>query len=55
MRIGLAIVIPAVLTLTVAGSTLAGTAAPAAAAHISTAHLLADGSGSAVSGVYYHA
>ncbi len=54
MRIGLAIIIPAVVTLTVAGSSLAGTAALPSAAHIGTAHLLAQGAAPVVSGVYYH-
>jgi hypothetical protein len=54
MRIGLAIMIPAVMTLTVAGSSLAGTATPVAATHISRVNLLADGSGSSTSGIMYH-
>jgi hypothetical protein len=54
MRIGRALIIPAALTLAVAGLSLAGTAGPAAAVHTSNIHVLAQGSASTVSGVYYH-
>jgi hypothetical protein len=55
MRIGRAIVIPALFTLAMAGYSLAGTAAPAAAAaHISSVHVLATGAAPALSGVFYH-
>jgi hypothetical protein len=40
MRIGRAIIIPAILTLGVAGSTLAATAMPAAAAQVSHSHVV---------------
>lgn len=45
MRIGRVIVIPAILMLGVAGSSLAGTATPAAAVHMSNIHVLAQGPG----------
>jgi hypothetical protein len=43
MRIGRAVIIPAILTLGVAGSSLAATAIPVAAAHVSNVHVLASG------------
>jgi hypothetical protein len=49
MRIARTIVIPAVLTLGVAGSLLAGTAIPAAAQHPASVHVVA-----AAPTVYYH-
>jgi hypothetical protein len=42
MRIRRVLVIPAILTLSVAGSILAGSAVPLAAAHTSTAHVVAS-------------
>jgi hypothetical protein len=53
MRIGRAIVIPAIVALGVAGSALASTAVPATAGHVTNVKVLAQG---AVSGpdVYYH-
>jgi hypothetical protein len=54
MRIGRVIVIPAILALAVAGSTLAGSAAPAAATHLNNIHLLAQAPAPAVTGLYYH-
>jgi hypothetical protein len=42
MRIGRAIIIPAILTLGVAGASLAVTATPMAAAHTSTVHVVAQ-------------
>ena len=45
MRIGRAVIIPAILVLSVAGSIAAGSMAPVAAAQASTAHLQS---------VYYH-
>jgi hypothetical protein len=53
MRIGRAIVIPAILALGVAGWTLASAAAPVAAAHVSTVHVVAQGTTSD-NGVYFH-
>jgi hypothetical protein len=54
MRIGRAILIPAILTLGVAGSTVAAIATPVAAApHASHVHVLAQGN-LPVPGVYYH-
>jgi hypothetical protein len=54
MRIGRAILIPAILTLSVAGSTLAATATPAAAGpHVSNVHVLAQGNLPGPD-VYYH-
>lgn len=41
MRIGRAIIIPAILALSAAGSILAGSAVPAAAAQAPSAHVLA--------------
>lgn len=41
MRIGRALVVPAILALSLAGSILAGSAVPLAAAHSSTAHAVA--------------
>jgi hypothetical protein len=52
MRIGRAIIIPAILTLGVAGSTLAVTAAPAVAAHVSNVHVVAQAP--EVSNVFLH-
>jgi len=43
MRIGRAIVIPAILTLGVAGSALVGTATTTAAVHASNVHVVAQG------------
>jgi hypothetical protein len=54
MRIGRVIIIPTILALTVAGSTLAASATPAAAAHMNNIHLLAQAPASVVSGMYYH-
>ena len=42
MRIGRAIIIPAIVALGVAGSTLAVTATPLAAAHTSNVHVVAQ-------------
>jgi hypothetical protein len=53
MRIRRVIVIPAILTLGVAGATLASTATPAAAAQTSSAHVVVQGSG-LPSGMYLH-
>jgi hypothetical protein len=53
MRIGRAILFPAVLTLTVAGFSLAGAPAPAAAVHISSVHVVAEGAAPVRSGIYY--
>jgi hypothetical protein len=41
MRIRRALIVSAILSLSVAGSILAGTAMPLAAAHASTAHVVA--------------
>jgi len=46
MRIGRAIIIPAILVLSTAGSIVAGSVVPVAAAQASTAHMQS---------VYYHA
>lgn len=54
MRIGRVIIFPAVLMLTVAGSSLAVTAAPATAMHVSNVHLLAQGPAQTESGIFYH-
>lgn len=43
MRIGRTIVLPAILTLGIAGASLAGAAMPAAAAQVSAAHGQAQG------------
>jgi hypothetical protein len=53
MRIRRAIIIPVILTLGLAGSSLAGTAAPSAAAHMSSIHVQAQGS-AAVPRVFFH-
>ncbi len=53
MRIGRAIIIPAILALSAAGSILAGSAVPAAAAQATTAHVAA-GTSSAAPNSYYH-
>jgi hypothetical protein len=53
MRIGRAIIIPAILTLGVAGWSLASTAAPVAAVHMSNVHVVAL-STSPDSGIYLH-
>lgn len=45
MRIKRALVVPALLAFTVAGSILAGTAVPLAAGHASTAHVAAANAG----------
>jgi hypothetical protein len=42
MHIGRAIIIPAILTLSVAGTALAATATPAAAAQVSHTHAIAQ-------------
>jgi hypothetical protein len=42
MRIGRAIIIPAILALGVGGSILAGSAAPVAAVHAPSVHVQAD-------------
>jgi hypothetical protein len=52
MRIGRAIIIPAILTLGVAGSSLAVTATPMAAAHTSNVHVVAQAP--EVSNVFLH-
>jgi hypothetical protein len=54
MRIGRVIVFPAVLMLTVAGSSLVVTAAPATAMHVSNVHLVAQGSAQTEAGIFYH-
>ena len=54
MRIGRAIVIPAVLALSVAGSVLSGSVMPAAAGHAPSVHVQAAGS-SVTPTVLYHA
>jgi hypothetical protein len=54
MRIGRVILIPAILALAVAGSTLGAAAAPPAAGHLNNIHLLAQAPAPAVSGMYYH-
>ena len=53
MRIRRAIIIPALLALGTAGSTLAGSAVPAAPAQAPTAHVLVTAS-SAGTNVFYH-
>jgi hypothetical protein len=53
MRIGRAFIIPAIVALGVAGSSLAVTVTPAAAANISSAHVAAQGP-LVVPGVYCH-
>jgi hypothetical protein len=53
MRIGRAFIIPAIVAIGVAGSSLVITATPAAAAHVSNVHVVALASVSNC-GVYYH-
>lgn len=53
MRIGRAVIIPAILALVVAGSSQAGTAMPNMALHISNTHVLVRGY-VPVAGVYLH-
>jgi hypothetical protein len=53
MRIGRAIVIPAVLALSVAGSVLSSSVIPAAVGHAPSVHVQAGGS-SVVPTVFYH-
>lgn len=53
MRIWRAVIIPAILALVVAGSSLAGTAMPDMALHVSNAHVLARGHVPGT-GVYLH-
>jgi hypothetical protein len=45
MRIGRALIIPAILTLGVTGSILASSAVPLAAAHTSTTHVVTVAAG----------
>lgn len=54
MRIGRAIIIPAILALGVTGSVLSGAGMAAAAGHAPSAHVLATAS-SAAPQTYYHA
>jgi len=53
MRIGRAVIIPAILALVVAGSSQAGTAMPDMALHVSNAQVLVRGH-VPVNGVYLH-
>jgi hypothetical protein len=53
MRIGRAIIIPAILALGVAGSILAGSAVPVATVHAHSVHLQSTAS-SVGTDVYYH-
>jgi hypothetical protein len=54
MRIGRAIIIPAILALGAAGTILAGSAMPIAAGHAPSLHVQAASS-SAAPNLYYHA
>jgi hypothetical protein len=54
MRIGRAIIIPAILVLSSAGSILAGSVAPVAAAQVSNANMQSTTTPLGT-GVYYHA
>ena len=53
MRTGRAIIIPAILTLGVLGSTVVGTAMPVAAGHVVHVKVLAQGQHGGTN-VYYH-
>ncbi len=53
MRIGRALIIPAIVALGVAGSVLAGSAMPVAAVHAPTVHVQAV-TVSSVPGMYFH-
>ena len=53
MRIGRAIIIPAIVTLGVTGSILVGPATSIAAGQAPTAHVLAD-TGPTIPQLYYH-
>lgn len=53
MRIGRAIIIPAILALSVAGPVLAGTSMPSAAGQVSTVHVVAQGA--MTPSIYYYA
>jgi hypothetical protein len=54
MRIGRAIIIPAILALSVAGSAMVGSAMPSAAGHLANVHVVAQGAVMTPS-IYYHA
>jgi hypothetical protein len=54
MRIGQALIIPAVLALSLAGSVLVGTALPAAAANVRMVHTHAHGLNPGGTNTFYH-
>lgn len=54
MRIGRAIIIPAILALSVAGSVLAGPGMSVAAVHTPAVHVHSTGGSLPISGTYYH-
>jgi hypothetical protein len=53
MRIGRAIIIPAIFALSLAGPVLASTSMPSAAGQVSNVHVVAQGAMSP--SIYYHA
>lgn len=53
MRIGRTLIIPAILALGVAGSTVAGSAIAVAGGHVSGTHITAKGSASSPD-IYFH-
>ena len=54
MRIGRALIIPAVLALSVAGSALVGSALPAAAANVPVVHVHKHGLSTGTNTFYHH-
>jgi len=54
MRIGRALIIPAVLALSLAGSALVGTALPVAAANVPMVHIHAHGLNPGGTYTFYH-
>lgn len=54
MRIGRAIIIPAILALSVAGPVMVGSAMPSAAGQVANVHVVAQGAVMTPS-IYYHA